>query len=92
MEHNEKNGITPQPIVKKQNNSILAFLDISRRLNAQQLEMVYEQADDLPLDKIPQLVEQLEAEMKEAAENLEFEKAANLRDRVKKLREKLLRH
>ena len=92
MEHNEKHGITPQSIVKKQNNSILAFLDISRRLNAQQLEMVYEQADDLPLDKIPQLVEQLEAEMKEAAENLEFEKAANLRDRVKKLREKLLRN
>jgi len=92
MEYNEKHGITPQPIVKKQNNSILAFLDISRRLNAQQLEMVYEEADDLPLDKIPQLVEQLEAEMKEAAENLEFEKAASLRDRVKKLREKLLRH
>ena len=92
MEYNEKHGITPQPIVKKQNNSILAFLDISRRLNAQQLEMVYEQADDLPLDKIPQLVEQLEAEMKEAADNLEFEKAANLRDRVKKLREKLLRN
>jgi excinuclease ABC subunit B len=92
MEYNEKHSITPQPIVKKQNNSILAFLDISRRLNAQQLEMVYEQADDLPLDKIPQLVEQLEAEMKEAAENLEFEKAANLRDRVKKLRGKLLRN
>jgi len=92
IEYNEKHGITPQPIVKKQNNSILAFLDISRRLNAQQLEMVYEQADDLPLDKIPQLVEQLEGEMKEAAENLEFEKAANLRDRVKKLREKLLRN
>ncbi|QDZ41019.1 excinuclease ABC subunit UvrB [Euhalothece natronophila Z-M001] len=91
MEYNEQNGITPQSIVKAQSNSILSFLDISRRLNAQQLEMVYEQADDLPLDKIPQLVEQLEAEMKEAAQNLEFEKAANLRDRVKKLREKLLR-
>ena len=91
FEYNQKHGITPQPIEKQPNNSILAFLDISRRLNAQQLEKVYEQADDLPLDKIPQLVEQLEAEMKEAAENLEFEKAANLRDRVKKLREKLLR-
>lgn len=91
-EYNQKHGITPQPIEKQQNNSILAFLDISRRLNAQQLEQVYEQADDLPLDKIPQLVEQLESEMKEAAENLEFEKAANLRDRVKKLREKLLRN
>ena len=92
IEYNEKHGITPQPIVKKQNNSILAFLDISRRLNAEQLEMVYEQADDLPLDKIPQLVEQLEGEMKQAAENLEFEKAASLRDRVKRLRDKLLRH
>lgn len=92
FEYNQKHGITPQPIEKEQNNSILAFLDISRRLNAQQLEQVYEQADDLPLDKIPQLVEQLETEMKEAAENLEFEKAANLRDRVKKLREKLLRN
>ena len=91
MEYNEQHGITPQSIVKAQSNSILSFLDISRRLNAQQLEMVYEQADDLPLDKIPQLVEQLEAEMKEAAQNLEFEKAANLRDRVKKLRAKLLR-
>ncbi len=92
VEYNEKHGITPQPIIKKQNNSILAFLDISRRLNAEELQMVYEQADDLPLDKIPQLVEQLEAEMKQAAENLEFEKAASLRDRVKGLREKLLRH
>ncbi|PNW54022.1 UNVERIFIED_CONTAM: excinuclease ABC subunit B [Euhalothece sp. KZN 001] len=92
MEYNKKHGITPQSIVKKQNNSILSFLDISRRLNSQQLEMVYEQADELPLDKIPQLVEQLEAEMKDAAEKLEFEKAANLRDRVKQLREKLLRH
>ena len=90
-EYNEQHGITPQSIVKTQSNSILSFLDISRRLNAQQLEMVYEQADELPLDKIPQLVEQLESEMKEAAENLEFEKAANLRDRVKKLRAKLLR-
>ena len=92
IEYNKKHGITPQSIVKKQNNSILSFLDISRRLNSQQLEMVYEQADELPLDKIPQLVEQLEAEMKDAAEKLEFEKAANLRDRVKQLREKLLRH
>lgn len=92
LEHNQKHGITPQSIFKQQNNSILTFLDISRRLNTQQLEEVYQQADDLPLDKIPQLVEQLEAEMKQAAENLEFEKAANLRDRVKKLRDKLLRH
>jgi len=90
QEYNEQHGITPQPIVKEMNNSILAFLDISRRLNSQQLERVTEQPEELPLDKIPELVEQLEDEMNQAAENLEFEKAAKLRDRVKQLREKLL--
>ena len=36
-----------------------------------------------------QLLEQLEAEMKNAAENLEFEKAARLRDEIKNLKGKI---
>jgi len=32
--------------------SILSFLEVSRRLNAQQLETVYEQVDDMPLEQI----------------------------------------
>ena len=39
---------------------------------------------------MPALIEQLEAQMKEAAKNLEFEKAAKLRDQVQVLRDKLL--
>ena len=88
--YNKRNNVTPQPIVKKSTNSILAFLDISRRLNAEQLEEIYEQSDELPLEKIPELIEQLEAKMKDAAKNLEFEEAAKYRDRIKGLREKLL--
>jgi excinuclease ABC subunit B len=88
--HNQRHGITPQPISKKSGNSILAFLDISRRLSTQQLQEVYEQSDELPLEKIPELIEQLEAKMKEAAKNLEFEEAAKYRDRIKNLRDKLL--
>ena len=90
--YNKINNITPQPIVKKADNSILNFLDISRRLNSQQLEEIYTQADDLPLEKIPQLIQELEAQMKEAAKKLEFEAAAKYRDRIKKLRDKLLGH
>jgi excinuclease ABC subunit B len=90
--YNEKHGITPQPIVKKGTNSILSFLDISRRLNKEQLEEIFEQSDDLPLEKIPDLIKQLETQMGEAAKNLEFEEAARLRDRVKRLRDKLLGH
>jgi excinuclease ABC subunit B len=92
MAYNRMHGITPQPIVKRASNSILAFLEVSRRLNSQQLEEVYEQADELPLEQIPELISQLEAQMKEAAKKLEFEEAAKYRDRIKHLRDKLLGH
>jgi excinuclease ABC subunit B len=89
-EYNEKHGITPQPIIKKSSNAILSFLEVSRRLNAQELETVYKQSDDLPLENIPELITQLEAQMKEAAKKLEFEEAAKYRDQIKHLRDKLL--
>lgn len=92
MEYNEKHGLTPQPIVKKSSNSILSFLEVSRRLNSQELEQVYEQSDELPLENIPELISQLEAQMKEAAKKLEFEEAAKYRDRIKHLRDRLLGH
>jgi excinuclease ABC subunit B len=88
--YNKRHNITPKPIIKNEENSILAFLDISRRLNAEQLEEVYEKSDELPLEKIPALIEQLEAKMKQAAKELEFEEAATYRDRILKLRDKLL--
>lgn len=88
--HNKKHGITPKSVVKRYSNSILAFLEISRRLNADEIEEVYEQVDQLPLENIPDFIVQLETQMKEAAKNLEFEEAAKYRDRIKKLREKLV--
>ncbi|HEY9815284.1 MAG TPA: excinuclease ABC subunit UvrB [Candidatus Obscuribacterales bacterium] len=88
--YNEKHGITPKPIIKKQGNSILSFLEVSRRVNAQDLEELYEQAYDLPLEDIPSLIVKLETQMKEAAKNLEFEEAAKFRDRIRQLRDKLV--
>lgn len=88
--YNQKHGITPQPIIKKSGNSILEFLDLSRRLSAKDLEQAYEHSADLSLDDVPMLIEKLEAQMKEAAKNLEFEEAAKYRDRIKHLRDRLL--
>jgi excinuclease ABC subunit B len=88
--YNEKHGIIPTSTKSRSGNAILAFLDVSRRLNAQDLETVFEQVDDLPLEDIPMLIQKLEAQMKEAAKNLEFEEAGKLRDRIKLLREKLV--
>ncbi|GAB4352555.1 MAG: excinuclease ABC subunit UvrB [Cyanophyceae cyanobacterium] len=88
--YNEEHGITPQPIARESRNSILEFLDLSRRLSAQELEVAYERSMDLDLGEIPTLIEQLEEQMKAAAKNLEFEEAAKYRDRIKHLRERLL--
>jgi excinuclease ABC subunit B len=88
--YNEKHGLTPQPIQRRNSNSILSFLEVSRRLSAQELEVAYDHKEDLPLEDIPELIGQLEKQMKEAAKNLEFEEAAKYRDRIKTLRDQLL--
>nr|WP_174783527.1 excinuclease ABC subunit UvrB [Dolichospermum sp. UHCC 0259] len=90
MAYNKLHGITPQQIIKKQTNSILSFLDASRRLNATDLKMVDEHLDELSLEDIPELITLLEKQMKEAAKKMEFEEAAKLRDRIKHLRDKML--
>ncbi|MCS6959400.1 MAG: excinuclease ABC subunit UvrB [Pseudanabaenaceae cyanobacterium SKYGB_i_bin29] len=90
IEYNKKHGITPQPIVKRSSNAILEFLSISRRLNEQQVEYLANHSQELSLDELPELIEKLEAEMKEAARRQAYEQAAVLRDRIKKLRDRLL--
>jgi excinuclease ABC subunit B len=92
LQYNQKHGITPQQISKKSSNSILSFLDISRRLNNQDQENLTSENDILDLELIPELITQLEAKMKTAATNLEFEQAAKYRDQIKHLRDKLLGH
>jgi len=89
-EHNLKHGITPKSTVKNFNNGILDFLSISRRLNEQQAEYTVKNEYDIPLDTIPELIQQLEVQMQEASKKQEFEQAAILRDRIKNLRNQLL--
>ena len=90
--YNLKHGITPSPAGKRAGNSILAFLEVSRRLTDEQMDQAIEQAEtnDVPLESLPELITQLEDRMKVAAKNMEFEEAAGLRDRIKKLRQKLV--
>ena len=93
MAYNEKHGITPRAAGSKStHNPILAFLEVSRKLNDDQLDQAVEQAqqDAVPLENLPELITQLEEKMKGAAAKLDFEEAANLRDRIKQLRQKLV--
>ncbi|MCP9930415.1 excinuclease ABC subunit UvrB [Cyanobium sp. AMD-g] len=90
--YNERHGITPTPAGKRAGNAILSFLELSRRLSDDQLEVAADQAEhnEVSLDALPELIRQLEEKMKVAAKGLEFEEAANLRDRIKNLRQKLV--
>ena len=91
--YNERHGITPRAAgTKSTHNPILAFLELSRKLNDDQLEEAVEEAqqDAVPLEALPELISQLEDRMKEAAARLDFEQAANLRDRIRQLRQKLV--
>ena len=103
--YNQVNGITPKPAGKKIENSILSFLELSRKLDAGGLSkdlinIVNNKTDAILsssdnqclLEELPDLIEKLEIKMKDAAKDLNFEEAANLRDRIKKLRQKLARN
>ena len=81
---NKKHGITPQTIVK----SLGARLVEVYEADYVTVPLVAEKAGKYKPDDIPRLVQQLKKEMKRAAENLEFEKAAELRDRVRELEER----
>ncbi len=86
--HNLENGIVPQQIVKD-------IQDITDRLRAIKGEKQDEQVASagligLPADELQHMIDELENEMKKAAQALEFEKAAALRDQVFDLRAALL--
>jgi excinuclease ABC subunit B len=82
--HNREHGITPQGISK-------AIHDINDRVReVAETKAPYVTSSDLPMDDILRLVKDMEIQMKKAAKNLEFEKAALLRDQITDLRKVLL--
>jgi excinuclease ABC subunit B len=86
--HNIQHGITPVGISK-------AVKDLTDRVRkvAEEKEVYRtgEVANELPIpkDEIVKLIKDLEKQMKQAAKDLEFEKAAALRDQVVELRRTL---
>ena len=79
-EYNEKHGITPQSIKKEVSAGLRAI--IPEKEQADKLDI-----KRIPKDELPALVKQLSSEMQLAAANLEFEKAAALRDEIEKIKE-----
>lgn len=74
-EYNEKNGITPQTIKKSVRDTIKASI----------VEDIQNQYDIKDEEDIKDVIEKLTMEMLNHAQNLDFEKAAELRDKIKEL-------
>ena len=75
QKYNEENHITPKGIQKEVSVGLRAIIPEKEQKDALNLKKV-------PPEEIPKLVKQLESEMKLAAANLEFERAASLRDLI----------
>jgi excinuclease ABC subunit B len=79
MAYNQAHGITPQGIKK-------AIKDITDRVRVVAETRAPYTVAPIPKDEMLRLIKDLESQMKMAARNLEFEKAALLRDRIIELR------
>ena len=89
LAYNKENNITPESIVKS------VDMELARIVEA---DYVTVPVDDVALDaaaanvkseaQLAQLLSQLESQMREAAKKFEFEKAAQLRDRIRSLKQR----
>ena len=83
MEYNEEHNITPTTVIKGVRD-IIEATKVSEEKENYESEVKKAAKKDIPIEK---LIEQYEEEMKEAAKNLQFERAAELRDIIKDLKE-----
>ena len=82
-EFNRKHGITPKSVEKKIHDVIEAT-KVAEEAEKYGMKKPIEKMEEL---EIRELISKLEVEMQEAAEELQFERAAELRDKVRELKE-----
>jgi excinuclease ABC subunit B len=89
LEFNQRMGITPKGVQKRIKDLIDGVYDIDaekKELKAAQAKEKFERLSEKDLERE---LKALEKQMMDAAKNLEFERAAELRDRLYQLKEKM---
>jgi excinuclease ABC subunit B len=84
---NIENNITPESIIKPVDMTLVAIAE------ADYVKVPEEEVEEIAVEdpeKIAEMIAKLEAEMREAAKKFEFERAAELRDKARELRAKVL--
>lgn len=85
LEYNEKHGITPATIVK----AVRDVIEAERTVDNREYKAGGRNVDTLSLDGLLSAIAEMEADMKKAAKALDFERAAELRDEITRLRKLL---
>jgi excinuclease ABC subunit B len=78
---NKEHGITPQTVIKSLGSPLVRIYDA----DYVDIPLAADQAAKYAAAELPHLIRKLKKDMKEAAEQLDFEKAAALRDRIREL-------
>jgi len=86
-DYNEKHGITPTTIKKE----VRDLIRITTEMDEEEQDLSEETIKNLSRKERMELIETIELEMKEAAKDLNFEKAADLRDVVMELKTKYMK-
>ena len=84
MKYNEEHGITPQTIQK----SVRDLISISKKVAAEEMRMEKD-PESMSRKELEKLVADLTKQMKKAAAELNFEAAAELRDKLVDLKKML---
>ncbi len=83
QEYNIKHGITPKTIVKKVHEIIKA----TEAVDSRKKTLLEKDPESMSIEELNKAVKKLEKDMKKAAAELNFEKAAEFRDEILKLKE-----
>lgn len=84
-EYNEEHRITPKTIVKSVREVINTAIAAEESIDFKDIK---DEENEFTKDEINEMIDALKPEMYRAAEELDFEKAAEIRDKIKDLREK----
>ena len=81
MKYNSEHGITPQTIQK----AVRDLISITKQIEQEQLRFEKD-PESMSRDELVKLIEKIEKQMKKAAAELDFERAAELRDEIAEIR------
>lgn len=90
--YNQEHGTEPRTVIKEVRETVRSYdavAEIAAQYDSETLDKIGKDGSPIRIEEIPVLIGAMEKEMKDLAKAMEFEKAAEIRDEIAKLRELL---